>query len=476
VDPRVRVSPILTAGQLIPLTGGSAGQQFRFPGVPDGMGVSLRRGSSPAGDRLLLLVNHEFTKTQGGAAGPFPSGARTSEITLAMRGEGAWRGVSAASGRCPVERLYYGEPPALVARVRSGLASLCSAFLADERVGFDRPVFLHGEESWGSDTFDGKGGLAWADFDGGTWALPGMGRAAWENIVAAPFTGSRTVLFGLEDGPPDGDGIHSQLYLYVGEKSASAAEPLARNGLRGGRLYVFAGDDASRNTEAGFVAKGGSITGHWSGVDWDQTDEALDAQSVAAGGFGFIRIEDGAADPVRPGTFYFVTTGKPGSANLYGRLYRLEWDAANPVSPARLTLLLDGTEGMVSPDNIDVNRHGEIAICEDPNYDLSTLKLTRDSSLWVYDTRSGTLTRIAELDRDAARAHALAADPGNSTVDSSDHPGGWELSGVIDAEEYLGRGSWLLDVQAHSLRIVPVSETVQGGQLLHLVWEPGDRG
>ena len=42
----------------------------------------------------------------------------------------------------------------------------------------------------------------------------------------------------------------------------------------------------------------------------------------------------------------------------------------------------------------------------------------------------------------------------------------------MDAEEYLGRGSWILDVQAHSLRIEPVRETVEGGQYLHIVWSP----
>jgi hypothetical protein len=55
--------------------------------------------------------------------------------------------------------------------------------------------------------------------------------------------------------------------------------------------------------------------------------------------------------------------------------------------------------------------------------------------VWAYDAASGQLERVAEMARDAARSHALAADPGNSSVPSSDVPGGWESSGVIDAEE-----------------------------------------
>lgn len=112
----------------------------------------------------------------------------------------------------------------------------------------------------------------------------------------------------------------------------------------------------------------------------------------------------------------------------------------------------------MSPDNIDTNTHGEIVICEDPNYNLATeLGLSRDTSLWVYDVNNRRLRRIAELDRQSAYAHAIAADPGNanSTIGT---PGGWEFSGVIDAEPWLGRGSWIVNVQAHSLRIAPTAE------------------
>ena len=80
---------------------------------------------------------------------------------------------------------------------------------------------------------------------------------------------------------------------------------------------------------------------------------------------------------------------------------------------------------------------------------------------------------MAELDRKSALSHALAADPGNASS-TLGTPGGWEFSGIVDAEKLLGRGSWLVDVQAHTLRISPTSETVEGGQVLHLVWKPAD--
>jgi glycerophosphoryl diester phosphodiesterase len=266
--------------------------------------------------------------------------------------------------------------------------------------------------------------------------------------------------------------------MFVGEKRPGAVDPLVRNGLASGRVYVFSGDDAAHNTEATFSGKGTSISGHWAEVDWraNPTSASFDAASRVAGSFLFVRVEDGAADPRQPGVFYFVTTGAPGTVNPFGRLYQLDFDPDNPTGPARLTLLLDGSEGIVSPDNIDVNKHGEIAIQEDPNYNLATLGLARDSSVFIYRTTSKTLTRVAEIDRAAARGHALAADPANTSVASTDVPGGWESSGVVDAERLLGRGAWLLDVQAHSLRIAPASETVEGGQVLLMVWIPEDDG
>src|SRR5262249_54520091 len=265
-----------------------------------------------------------------------------------------------------------------------------------------------------------------------------------------------------------GDGQNSQVYMYVGIKTPAAPDPLVGNGLTNGSLFVLAGDDPLANSEATFNVKGSTIPMHWAQVNYNQNDTNLDLESKAVGSFLFVRVEDGAYDPSHPSDFYFVTTGRPTSVNPFGRLYRLRVNLADPTAGATLTLVLDGTEGMVSPDNVAVNTHGQIMICEDPNYDLSLppISSTRDTYLWRYDIGAATLTPIAELDRAAAVTHALAADPLNSNVASSNVPGGWEFSGVIDAEPWTGIGTWFVDVQAHSLRINPSSENVEGGQIL----------
>jgi Alkaline phosphatase PhoX len=459
------LEPIVTTGQHVPLLEGGVGDTFLFRGIPDGMGA--RRD----GDALTLLVNHEFRNNVGTPFGTLPNGARVSELALGFTKGGAKASVSVRAGAYEFTHIYSGETLTEIVSPPRGLSRLCAGFLADERVGFDQPIFLHGEENPPPLTFDGMGGIAIADADGTAYTMPWLGHAEWENVVAVPGTGSKTVVFLLEDGPT----LASQLYMWVGDKQPAAIDPLSRNGLKDGTLYVLVSDEAALNSEATLTSQGESTGVHWATVDPGTTDVDLEDAAQHAGAFGFVRIEDGAADKTTPGVFYFVTTGSPGTVNPFGRLYRLTFDPANPVGgAATLTILLDGSEGIVSPDNIDTNKHGEIVICEDPNYNLATeLNLARDTSLWVYDVNSGRLRRIAQLDRQSAYAHAIAADTGNS-ASTIGTPGGWEFSGVFDAEPWLGRGSWIVNVQAHTLRIAPTEETIEGGQILHLVWTPGD--
>jgi hypothetical protein len=50
----------------------------------------------------------------------------------------------------------------------------------------------------------------------------------------------------------------------------------------------------------------------------------------------------------------------------------------------------------------------------------------------------------------------------------------WESSGIIDASQWLGEGTWLFDIQAHTLPFTyqdgpnKVSISKEGGQLLYL--------
>ena len=136
-------------------------------------------------------------------------------------------------------------------------------------------------------------------------------------------------------------------------------------------------------------------------------------------------------------------------------------DVTNPTAGATLTVLLEGDQGdpFQNPDNIDINAQGQLLICEDPNF----APTGRDSSVWLYDTTGGALIRIAEIDRATAAASippGLGNDPGT--------PGSWETSGVIDASALYGPGSWLIDVQAHTIQKNNPLVGNEGGQLLLL--------
>src|SRR5262245_53048807 len=336
VLPMVTLTPLVTVGQQVPLTGNPTAM-FRCVGLPDGLGVF------GGGGTMTLFANHEFGPTQGAAAGPLPSGARVSAFEMTYT-SGATPIATVQSGRNDIEQVYAGEPSTLVAPGTRRISRFCSAFMAGPATGFDRPMLLNGEESSGSATFDGQGGSAFATFDHTIRQLPRVGHAPWENIVALPGTGGTTAVLALEDGPSSGDGHNSQLYLYVGTKMPAAPDPLSINGLDNGQLYVLASDDPLRNRESTFNVKNTSVGCHWSAVNYAQTDAALDTQSRGVGSFLFVRIEDGAPDPLRPGDFYFATTGRSGSGNPYGRIYRLRLDAANPAGASNLTLLLDGSE------------------------------------------------------------------------------------------------------------------------------------
>ncbi len=462
IAPGTVIRPIITTGQKVSLIGGAPGATYRFPGIPDGLGMV-----STGPGQATLYSNHELTLLTSIASGPLASGARISELHLNVNPVGP--SASVVEGRQWIQNVYAGEPPMLVAPGTAKFTRFCSSYLGGPWSGLDRPMYFTGEEVSGAATFDGKGGSATVTFGGDLYVLPRLGHTNWENLVVQPGTSNKTVIFGSEDSSGSGTGLNSQFYMYLGAKNPGAGDPLSINGLNNGALYVLKAEDPAHKDEATFTAKGTSVPVSFAAVNYNQTDAQLDTQSKAVGSFNFVRIEDNAYSKTAPGVAYFVTTGSSGTSNPYGRLYRLNWNANDPLAgPTTLTLLLDGSEGIVSPDNIDLNSRGQMMICEDPNYNLgiAPLSLTRDSYLWLYDTNTASLIPVLEMDRPSQISHALAADPLNTISAAENLPGFEEFSGVIDAEPFTGLDTWILDVQAHALRINPAAETIEGGQIM----------
>jgi hypothetical protein len=116
-----------------------------------------------------------------------------------------------------------------------------------------------------------------------------------------------------------------------------------------------------------------------------------------------------------------------------GRVFRFEFDANNPRKVVAFSVLADGDAPtsdvfvpFINPDNMDTSNNS-LMVQEDHS----------DARIWRQDLASGSWTVVATVN-----------DPRG------------ESSGVVDASEWFGPGSWLLDVQGHGEN---VTEEVVGG-------------
>jgi hypothetical protein len=417
--PGVVTKSILTTGDSV---GG-----YRMVGIPDGLGAFDNGDGS-----FTVLMNHELGATAGvarahGSAGAFVSKwtIRKDDLTV-VDGEDLITHLNLVTGTTALGRLCSADLPAPSALYNAATGR-----------GYDGRLFLDGEEV-------GAEGRGFAHgLDGTSWELPRLGKFSWENSVASPSTGDRTVVVGLDDSTP------GQVYVYAGDKTTSGS-PVDKAGLTNGTLYGIKVTGFATEPAAGIPA-GTPFTLANLGNRQTSTGTALQTDSVAAGVTEFNRPEDGAWDTRDRTVFYFVTT-----ASFAGnsRLWKLDFvDPADPSKGGTITGLLDGTEGQKMMDNITVNDRGQVLIEEDVGNN------ERLGKIWLFDPDSDSLTEVAHHDE----ARFLAGAPAFLTQDE-------EASGIIPAP-FLGEGWYLLDVQAH----YPIAgELVEGGQLLALHVPPGE--
>ena len=239
----------------------------------------------------------------------------------------------------------------------SSFARFCSADLAERSAFYDNAthkgtrqrIFLNGEES--SPTYQrGLAHVATGPDKGSSYVLPWAANAgaAWENLLANPYSGERTVVIGNADGGTNG------IYVYVGKKTAR--QRVERAGLIGGTLYRVAVNDTklpeTRAADAGLglaVNGRGNYEGGFSLVAGPDT---TNSQSTK-----FLRPEDGAWDTKNHNRYFFVTTdqmdaAKEGSLNTdiaagqvgRSRLWALTFkNSAKPELGGSIEMLLDGT-------------------------------------------------------------------------------------------------------------------------------------
>ena len=282
----VEVTPLLTVGDVL-----SSG--YRFEAIPDGISVRTRGQG-----RVDLFVNHETSKV------PFPYNATA---PTAANGENDF-------DNAQVSRLILNQQSAgvlngsFVIESSSGYQRFCSNYLATEKEGFDREIFLTNEESpdyvyrqeasWpptpGSPEEEEAGIVVALDVKTGKHhPIYGMGRHNHENNVPIPgyghpvvFSGDDTFTSGPLTDPLNTSAklapAQSQLYSYI---APGTDELLADEG----DLWAFVSDTPGvRNYYDVAPGSGTVVSGHFIKVPKDiATGKNADGSELKAADKGY---------------------------------------------------------------------------------------------------------------------------------------------------------------------------------------------
>jgi hypothetical protein len=114
-------------------------------------------------------------------------------------------------------------------------------------------------------------------------------------------------------------------------------------------------------------------------------------------------------------------------------------------------------------DNMTVDDYGRVLINEDPGNNPIA------SRIWSYEIRSDTLIELTVQ----KQAHGPEPNPAYTGYTTNDE----ETSGIIPADDILGKGWYLLDSQIHESAFSTTSDAqklVEKGQLLALYYPVGD--
>lgn len=455
VAPGGSATPIITVGDTLP-------NGYRYEAIPDGIGVV------PNGNGTLdVFVSHETSLV------PFPfnpniaactpttclsdfDNAQVSKLRLSQGSLGVLQGWIEIDSDMNYQRF-------------------CSASIAGPEVGFKHPIFFGNEEAtdfvsppplqaWPPDpTNQRQAGLVVAldTKTGKTYDIYGLGRLNHENTIVLPGYDQVVALTGDDTFSAPS----AQLYMYL---AGSQEDFLADNGA----LYGFVSDNPAIN-DYGDLVPGDTVGGQFIPVPrevavGDQT--GLENWSNANNVFQFIRVEDIAYDKNDPHVVYLADTGEPraipdpttgrlrrgpsGTQGQYmnGRIFQLVLNQDDPLQVDSLSILINADAGgygnpaaLHNPDNIDTSANS-LMIQEDPGSHNGYPPGGGPSArVWRYDFASGALTVAAEVDQSA---------------DPAAREGTWESSGILDVSKYFGPGTWLVNVQAHSLFVETETRTV----------------
>jgi hypothetical protein len=447
----VHITSLLTVDD-----GGSADNGYELVGLPDGTGAYAFHGD------VRLFMNHELENTQGitrrhGEPGAFVSAWVIDPATGdVVRGSdlidpsvrywdyltGGYASEPNGAGTQPDGDVFAGWSAAFSRFCSASLTKHSQLYNEDSGSGYRGQIYFANEEA------GDEGRTFGVTTRGDAVQLPRLGLASWENTLAAYNQTDTTLTVGNEDAAT------GQLRLHVGHKG-DVGSPLRKAGLTNGTNYVVDLVEEAVATDAEFrttYGKGQPVAFDVSPVDWNQSGADQNAEA-AAEGLTLNRIEDGAWDPRHPNDYYFDTTeGAPFTGRDGGGLWRLSFkNIERPAMGGTLELLLDGSEApfLNKPDNITIDRRGNLLIQEDPG---ATDHLARIVAYRISDGARGV---IAQFDPSLF----MPGTPGYITNDE-------ESSGIITTARLFGPDTFLFDAQVHAPTVNNVEEFVQRGQLL----------
>ena len=432
VAPGVKFTSVITAGDQV--------NGYTACGILDGAGAWDNGDGT-----FTFLVNHEFGSTSGAVRAHGQTGAFVSKWIINKDD------LKVISGADLIQRIYLWNGssytmhnptnPSSNARTHrfcSGDLPAVSAFYNEATgKGTMNRIFMNGEEA-GS---EGRafGHVASGPDAGSTYELPYLGKFSWENSVANPGTGDKTVVAGTDDA---GGG---QVYIYIGDKKTSGLD-IEKAGLTGGKLYGIAVNGYVSESNGTIPAAGTTFSLYDLGDVSGMTGSTINTNSNNNGVTGFQRPEDGLWDPQNPTDLYVLTTNSFSSPS---RMWRFRFTDINDLTKGgTVEAVCDGTEGQHMFDNMGIDNFGHIIIQEDPGGN------SYNARIWQYDIATDKLTEIAK--HDPARFETGGA----SFLTTNE-----EASGMFDAQEILGAGWFLLVDQAHTGTGVS-SEVGENGQIL----------
>ena len=391
-----------------------ASPNFVYGAQPDGAGIL----KDPNGNGYVMITNHEILQS-------------VSRVFLDKNLK-------------PVKGEY-------IVDGAGGRWRLCSATLATPQEHGFGPTFLTAGESGVESMIHAINPFSSvAEKSDPNRVLPALGKCSAENAVPLPKTAypGKTAVFIGEDESSAANSL-GQVNLYLSNTVGD---------LQNGKLYMLR--RTNKNTVETDMEVGQSYNVEFAEYKDVKTSTGaqLTAQTISEGAIQFARVEDldygkGNADANR--TLYFVSTGVSqadkitpvAGLTMWGRVYKLELNAANPLK-GKLTPLIDGGinpgNSIVNPDNVCVTENF-VYIQEDGDSFYKENK--HDGRIWQFNLATKALKPMLEMNhrRDDPTFNAKYNTANSNNLSS------WEYGAMLDISDLVGKpGTFTVNIHPHT--------------------------